>query len=461
MIDYKGYMEMFSPGQGANEGEEAAAKERGDEGKTTMSKIAPYGAEEVREVMVLRKQAEQARLREERLRRQAYKEALDVRIFEEELEASRARKGGANPAITTRVGIPGSLSCEVSVADFKFSTNQYPIRFVAAGKCSFLPIDFGTAADRPVKPMTCRGQHELEEYTYYWQNCDLCRKQGTAWSCWSCYFHVCASCLEGDKRFREQEKRDCTKLPTFLRCSNICSFTLQIPTHGGADAATGRFSLSLEVRFARLPPAGHLQSLLRFPLPDLAQARRLHRTSVYLNPDGRVVARPLVTGGEVDGSKAKVRAGWWVVITLSVDPAARTLSSYVNGDLCHVATDLEPADFRLQHKLVVLGGGKQAHARGGDVRRIMVHNDALDAAGVQSVFSTMATDNPGVGGRLVKLQALYRGYKYRKVPISCLWCTKICPHFFQDNNIILKENAEKEDKDDGNGVDDDKEDDDE
>jgi hypothetical protein len=45
-----------------------------------LAKIEPYGAEELREVMIQRKQAELSRLREERLRRQAYKDALDVKV---------------------------------------------------------------------------------------------------------------------------------------------------------------------------------------------------------------------------------------------------------------------------------------------------------------------------------------------------------------------------------------------
>jgi hypothetical protein len=85
--------------------------------KAPLARVEPFGAEEIREVMVRRKQQEQQRKVEERLRRQEYKDQLDAKVFEEELEATKQRKGGANPAvISTHDG--------VRTTDFKFSTNQ-------------------------------------------------------------------------------------------------------------------------------------------------------------------------------------------------------------------------------------------------------------------------------------------------------------------------------------------------
>ncbi len=448
LIDYREYTQLLGLSDEANQTEETETEneDQGDGSRVPIAKISPYGADEIREVMVQRKQQEQARQREERLRRQAYKDALDVKIFEEELEAGRARKGGANPAVTIRNDLPGAIGVEVAVTDFKFATNQQPIRFTATGKYHFQVIDAGTAADKPVKPMRCRKLHTLSEYSYYWMNCEICRKQGTNWSCWSCYFHVCGSCYDGDRRFKEQEKRDVTKHPTFLRCANICSFTLQVPAVGGADPTTGNFTLSLDIRVPRLPPTGHLQSLLRFPLPDLTQARKLHRTSVYLNADGRVVGKPLVAGGEVEGSKAKIRPGFWAVVSVSVQPMLGILKTYVNGELCHESIDLDPSDIRLQHKVVVLGGGKQAHARGGDVRRLVIHSTALDEAGAKALFANLASENPGVGGRVAKLQALWRGYKYR---VDNNLDKKSKPKDEKDEKN--EENEEDEDDEDGEG----------
>ena len=104
-VDYKEYMEMLNPPLDFTFGEEATGHEGPDSSESeqmemrNILKIEPYGGDEIREVIIRRKQLEITRIREERLRRQAYADALDVKVFEEELEASKLRKGGANPSI--------------------------------------------------------------------------------------------------------------------------------------------------------------------------------------------------------------------------------------------------------------------------------------------------------------------------------------------------------------------------
>lgn len=147
MVDYKEYMDYLSNSTMEEESAVADAEDK-QSNREAIMKIEPYGAEELREVMVHRKQMEQQRLREERLRRQAYKDALDVKVFEEELEASKARKGGANPAVSTELDIIGNEGKSVLVTDFKFSTNQNPLRLTSTGKSSFIPIYLGTAGNR-------------------------------------------------------------------------------------------------------------------------------------------------------------------------------------------------------------------------------------------------------------------------------------------------------------------------
>lgn len=63
---------------------------------------------------------------------------------------------------------------------------------------------------------------------------------------------------------------------------------------------------------------------------------------------------------------------------------------------------------------MVLGGGKQAHMRGGDIRRVVIHSDALQGADVMDVFHRLANDHPGIGGRATRIQAIYRGFINRK-----------------------------------------------
>jgi hypothetical protein len=412
-------MDIFSdPSDHLKEDEGQEEDKEEDSDRVPIAKVEPYGAEELREVMIGRKQAEIARQKEERLRRQAYKDALDVKVFEEELEASKLRKGGANPLVYSADDLTcdGQISA-LTVTDFKFSSNEFPLRLAPTGKCSFVPIFLGTSAYPAIKPLTCPKKHPLGACYYSWMNCDICRKRKTHYYCQRyCGYYLCTSCYESDRRVQELERRDPAKNPTFLRCSNSCSFTLQVPTAGGTSGSdNGCFTISLELRFDKLPPKGHLQSLLRFSLPDLAQARRLHRTSVYLNGDGVVVSKALASGGKAGEEARVMRTGVWHTVTVAVKPEEGEVSTYVNGRICHNASDLDPTDLRLHHKLVVLGGGRQAHSRGGDIRRVVIHSGCLDADAVQSLFFRLANENPAVGGRAVKIQAAYRGFHTRKV----------------------------------------------
>lgn len=51
-----------------------------EESRQIIPKVEPYGGEEIREVIIRRKQLEQAYIREDRARRQAYSEALDLKV---------------------------------------------------------------------------------------------------------------------------------------------------------------------------------------------------------------------------------------------------------------------------------------------------------------------------------------------------------------------------------------------
>jgi hypothetical protein len=94
------------------------------------------------------------------------------------------------------------------------------------------------------------------------------------------------------------------------------------------------------------------------------------------------------------------------------------MTTYINGTLCHQATNLDPSDLRLHHKLVVLGGGKLAHARGGDIRRLCIHSAALNSDAIKEVFLSTADDSPAIGGRALQIQRIYRGFKARKTYLA-------------------------------------------
>jgi hypothetical protein len=83
-------MSMLQPQQDILAGDGLTAAEIADstveqqiedgESRQIIPKVEPYGSEEIREVIIRRKQQEQAYIREDRARRQAYSEALDLKV---------------------------------------------------------------------------------------------------------------------------------------------------------------------------------------------------------------------------------------------------------------------------------------------------------------------------------------------------------------------------------------------
>lgn len=364
-------------------------------------------------------------------------------MFEEELEASKLRKGGANPVVynvvckdncqyydksdVTVADGDNSDDCDnVTVTDFKFSCNELPLRLAPTGKFSFIPLFLGTRAQKPIQPMTCPKKHKLVPYNYFWMHCMNCKKRGTQYSCEVyCGYYVCSNCYQGDRRAQEMVHREPSKNPTFLRLSKNCCFTLQLPAEGFQALkphGSCEFTLSMEVRFQKLPPKGHLQSLIRFSLPDLAQARRMHRAGLYLNGDGVVVSKAIPKGGLISNDSDPenpvggrcMRSGCWHLISVTVKPNLGEVTTYVNGQVCHECTKLDPADLRMQYKLVVLGGGRQAQNRGGDIRRLTIHSKHFNSDEMQNLYYHLSQDNPAVGGRAVRIQAAFRGHIKRK-----------------------------------------------
>jgi hypothetical protein len=504
--------------------------------KFNFEKIPPYGAEELREIIIRRKQEEQQRLREDKLRKAAYQQALDTQIFEDELEASKSRKGGQNPLIlagvsrarltpahfpnaaNNSVGGSDCVACEEqtkldkkwTITSYHFTTNQLPLRFQSnsgshgqqntsnSKGCQFLPIYQGTSFDKPVKPLTCKKGHTLAACSYYWMNCSLCKKQETAHSCWSCSQFICATCFDGDRIGKERDRRDPAKHPTFLRCSSISStsgmsassFTLQIPRNGGANRVTEDFTFSIEVRFPKLPAAAsggnqqQLFSLVRFSsLTDTVQSStghshgHAHRSaaaaaSLYLSSDGSIspaphyqskvnkavpVAAPSaskngkdVEAADLSSSDApnteesskvkdnleeevhstdekknkdlmneshkipKVRANIWTIITVSVRPSQGAITVYINGEPALSLDKLDAAELKLHQRIVIFGGGKVAHSRGGDVRRIMFHSDAMSDEEARNLFNALADESDVFGYSIKRIQAVYRGFICRR-----------------------------------------------
>jgi hypothetical protein len=457
LIDYKEYMGLLAQDSSDNDLADVEEVMKNEDASNlenmapVIMKVKPYGAEEIRDMLIKRKQEEMIRQRDERIHKQKYQEELDVRIFEEELEESKKRPGGANPVVcldnrmslayATKFGTTQPLSKDTHgdpnqsapimpeldnsfkdedpwfrrLTDFRFSMNQLPIRCVVTGKSLFLPIHTGTLGEKPIRAMQCKKRHELraEWYSAYYR-CNICKLNGGSVMCTLCYFSVCRGCFDGDRRGKEADRRDPKKHPTFLRCVSSANFVVQIPAVGGANKRTGEYTITMEVRFSKLPPHNNVQSLMRFTTPDLTQTKRIHRASVFLNSDGWVIAKPtLVGGGGVDDRRGRIVANKWCEVSMVVKPTDRTMRTFINGVLCSESFDLDSEDLHLQHRIIVFGGGKQAQARGGDIRRLQIIGAALNDEEIMRNFVVLANDNPGLGPRIARVQACYRGYHYR------------------------------------------------
>lgn len=410
MLDYREYIDILTDTVDESTDQDDSENEDRVDGET-VEKIEPYGADELREIMVARKQREQALLREERLRKQAYKEALDIKIFEEELEASRSRKGGANPLITTVEDSILLPSQPLLTTDYKFACNELPLRFAPTGKSHFMVLFQDTASDPKIKPMLCKKGHELSPYRYYWMKCEKCSASDTSFICWTCWTYFCNGCVESHRKSQEHDRRDVTKLPTCLRCPTASYFSLQIPSIGGANTVTGQYTLSMEIRMSKLPLSGQYQSLLRFMSSD---SKKVNRASALLSNDGLVMSNITSLPTEDDVKTfPKIRSGVWFVVSLVVDPSTGSFKSFINGKKSFEQNNIDPSELRLHNKMVVFGGGTQAQCKGGDIRRLVIHDTILSDDAVTALYFQLGQENPAIGGKAVKIQAVYRGFMVR------------------------------------------------
>eukprot|EP00457_Paulinella_chromatophora_P000002 gb/GEZN01000002.1/.p1 GENE.gb/GEZN01000002.1/~~gb/GEZN01000002.1/.p1 ORF type:complete len:6816 (+),score=1425.09 gb/GEZN01000002.1/:114-20561(+) len=482
VLDYREFLELLSgPGEKDEEDEEETdEKSGGKEGEDERAlppKVEPYGSEELRVVLVQRKKQELQFQREEKLRRQAYQQVLDRKLFEEELKASAARKGGANPKVyDLRYGtwakdlaaeaaasagaaapdggvdqtlVPGGAGAFyqklfgskggtsaveskqaaegkgesglrfIRTVEFQFTHARGPLRMVPQGNVKFPQLlasaMAGDSKGTASAEMMCPQGHALKAQRRSWYQCSICHKMDTYHECNEmsakgvhCYYRVCLRCYEKFNEREEQKRVRFFDKSTYVQCGGGCSLSVQIPVFSEAPASEDeagsvskvvdvvqcdKFTLTVELLLEKLPPPGHLGTLFRFAPASLARARARHRASVYINslgevgdpeelaPQEGVIEEPIGTKEE-KSEMGRLKPGIWQVVTVVVDAPAGEMSSYVDGQLCRASTGLDPTHLRLKHQLTVLGGGKVAHARGGCIRRLLLHDVKLNESEV-------------------------------------------------------------------------------
>ena len=381
-VDYREYLEMLKSKEEREEEKEEEEDEEDQEERALPPKIEPFGADILREVMVARKKEGMLRQREDRKQQQAFQQALDIKVFEEELKASQKRERGANPHVSKVVEGEGTSSTHLT--EFRFTGNTQPIRMVHSGKWKFVAIR-DTDSTKAKIEMKCEQGHVLVHDSQYWEKCLMCGRQQCSLRCNECDNNdVCSLC---HNRWVEEHKKKAQDLGdklTFANCLSGCSFSLQVPAAGAGlavdldkpppEITCKAFTLTFEMRVERLPPRGHLAALTRFFPSSYGRTRRRHEASVYINYQGMVLdaveaqARVKVEKqqkkvvkekkGKEDEAKPvnMVVNNKWQVVSVCADADAGSIATYVNGHLCWTSSTLGEDQLTLRHQMIVLGG---------------------------------------------------------------------------------------------------------
>mmetsp|Transcript_17898 Transcript_17898/g.36704 ORF Transcript_17898/g.36704 Transcript_17898/m.36704 type:complete len:118 (+) Transcript_17898:208-561(+) len=87
---------------------------------------------------------------------------------------------------------------------------------------------------------------------------------------------------------------------------------------------------------------------------------------------------------------------------------------FVDGKLSHEESGVDVRDLRLGGRIILLGGGKAAQTRGGTVRRLLLHGGFMGEADAAATYMCCVRENAATGGKLMRIQACWRGRKARK-----------------------------------------------
>jgi len=146
LLELDGFEDEEDDDDEDKEGSDAQRRASGTRGRSSESqpKIEPFGGDELRAIMVARRQRELERQRDEVVRRSVQQADLDLKLYREELQASARRRGGSNPRIFLAPGDDAVLrrfapNVERLVV-FSFTSALLPLRTNVSGKSRYLPV---------------------------------------------------------------------------------------------------------------------------------------------------------------------------------------------------------------------------------------------------------------------------------------------------------------------------------
>eukprot|EP00808_Paulinella_micropora_P029533 g64635.t1 len=347
----------------------------------------------------------------------------------EELKASAAREGGANPKLyylqlppppppaASQTATPpattasefrphSATSAPIRTVEWQFMLERAPLRCSPTG--GTLRFPFLRSAYRDAKH-----GHDLEPFDVSYYGCDVCKKVGVDWFCRPCWdqgkvFKVCRHCMT---RYTEKEEEKHLKFvdeSTVCMCSAGVTFSIQVPVLEEGEkeekkeekkeeekeeekeenaqqpqnqqnrvldlVQLHRFTLTMELLMDKL--ALSILTGVHGPRSQPAPRLCLCRPCRARGRSGRLVS--VVGGGEKnpasaeDPSKAGDFCEW-----LGREGKGKEKEKEKEKAEARIQQGLSAENLTLRHQLQVLGGGKVAQARGGRVRRLFLMDRVL------------------------------------------------------------------------------------
>jgi len=371
--------------------------------------VEPYGAEQLRLLIAERARAASKRREEEKAQREAYAKAHDIKIFEEELLASKARTNGANPALYS------TCDDSVQVSHYSFTRNEKPLRMHTSGKVKFaaeLALCLEEFPSIPLDNLYCLSGHLLAPTRYTYNICDSCGGRQVESNCECCDFDLCKRCCQRARNEKEKYMSDLDKQNTALKCQAGASFSLQIPAsilEKSSSDARG-FSVSMEIWVQKLPFKDGKIALLSFARSDSLHLKQRQssdsdKVTIFIDKNGHV------TDGStfLEGEQGSIKVKWWHTVTVCVEPATGTLTTHV-GEFSYKFQSPQYLNLELTHQLDVFGGTVHRDLRGGLIRHLRIYDKCLVPTEVKSEVSS----NSSLPMVLVLLPKDERAAKLRK-----------------------------------------------
>jgi len=156
----------------------------------------------------------------------------------------------------------------------------------------------------------------------------------------------------------------------YLKLYRLACLILPIPLRGNGGKRINRYSLTMDIKIDELPAPGTLQAL--FSTAQFCETEAL----VYINAEGALGGK----GAFGLGSTARMRAGTWHLVTISVDTIEGEAITYIDGQVCATIKSqdfFKDCKYAIDSKISLFGSNKTEETRGGNIKFLQLHRFQL------------------------------------------------------------------------------------